>query len=252
LCGCQAFSIYAAKESPAAPLHAHFCSQYVPALFEAYKATPDGRHVTPYTYMLAALLERGHFASFTRTPQEREMLGIQIRRIANHEIEKTTRFADVYNVNELLNYLIVYAYHDGEQVSPVIEEPIKSALRAKIAGIKEWYETNMGSAQWNPVIRRRIALMSETLGFLDGVLSPANMLGSFGKRVPLVTCGHTASDCWNTGAVPSKVCSACKCIRHCGTSIRKRIGAVTRKSASCPLGMWLRLRRKPSNENGND
>lgn len=75
---------------------------------------------------------------------------------------------------------------------------------------------------------RNMGMLNETIEFLDGIRSPADMLAyvdSVGRRLPLATCGHVKSECWRAGVIPTKACSGCKCIRYCGPKHQKSVRA---------------------------
>ncbi|KAG9003284.1 hypothetical protein FRB94_003230 [Tulasnella sp. JGI-2019a] len=216
----KAYEIYA-KPWPAGDiLHARFCSQHLPALAQAYKATPDSRLATPYSFMMVSLLEKGHFASFTRTPEGKELLHIQVRRLANHDVED--KIYHTFHVIELLNFLIVYAYYAQDQVNPVINPEYLPGLRARCEG---WRNTYYGYMQAYYAARnqRVVDMLTETIEFLDDTRSPTDMLrlNEVGKHMPLASCGYMKSECWRSGDVPTLACSKCKCVRYCSPEHQK-------------------------------
>ncbi|KAG8857341.1 hypothetical protein FRB96_005828 [Tulasnella sp. 330] len=135
----KAYEIYKSPWPSGDIFHARWCSQHLPALAQAYKATPDDQLATPYSFMMVSLLEKGYFASFTRTPEGRELLPIQVRRLAENDVEDI--IYHTFHVIELLNFLIVYAYYDLNQVNPVVDPAYLSRLRARCEGWRDWYHS---------------------------------------------------------------------------------------------------------------
>ena len=106
-----------------------FCALHLHKLFVAYKATPEDRPVSCYTTAIAAVMDKGVFVRFTRTPQGRELFRIQLHRFAGRGLPRL--IDDIRNMAHLFNFFAVHSFYDQNMAGPCIESAERQMLLDK-------------------------------------------------------------------------------------------------------------------------
>lgn len=219
--------------SAANAIFATFCALHLHKLFAAYKATPDELIVTPYTVMMSAVVDKGQFVRFTRTPQGRELFYIQMRRFLGPGIPR--RVEDMRNMAQLFNFFIVHTYYDQHMVPPAMSHAERQMLIDKAEACRRVCYTH--AQRGDIVSRQTFGILTETVDFLNGSQSPAKMLGAHGTTMPLQACGDVDSQCWASGKQASLHCSICESVRYCGPAHQRSHWLEHR--TQCVRPVWL-------------
>ncbi|KZV83275.1 hypothetical protein EXIGLDRAFT_754505 [Exidia glandulosa HHB12029] len=218
-------------KSAADSIFSTFCALHLHKLFAAYKATPDESLVTPYTIMMGAVVDKGQFVRFTRTPQGRELFRIQMRRFSGRGLPR--RIEEIRNMAQLFNFFVVHTYYDQNMVAPMISPSERQRLLDKA----EAYRRLCYEQVSDPSAKATFAILSETVDFLQGRQNPSKMLGAYGATMPLQACGDVDSQCWATGTRATLHCSTCESVRYCGPAHQRSHWHEHR--TQCVRPVWL-------------
>lgn len=95
--------------------------------------------------MIGAVVDKGQFVRFTRTPQGRELFRIQMRRFSGRGLPVSISYArrrcmlmisqrqveEIRNMAQLFNFFVVHTFYDQNMVAPMISQSERQRLLDK-------------------------------------------------------------------------------------------------------------------------